>query len=488
LIVASGIALVATGAALAATTGNHGSHRRVLVEEPTTTAPSTTSPANPHTGTPAVAMLPSPALSPRSQAAMVWTGTSLAVWGGDLDAPNMGLRGSYRVFNDGSFYAPATRTWTPMAAAPLPASVDAPEGALTSAGVVFGRGRATALWDPATNAWRKLGDAPRTVTDMTFTGSAIVSYSANATLDVRSGVWRALPPPPLQLQRPTFAWTGRELVVVGGPLTPFTSAQAIAFDPTTREWRRITDPPADLHAEALSADWDGRRVVVVNYDMRAYAYDPAGDSWSALPAVPARFFEWYPRVRSAGGYTAAFMAGAIVVLTPGGAWVPLPYGEVPFGTIASTRAAFDARQAGAVLFVLGVRNNGTFAFASVDPALLVATAARLQVGIGAVRLPVDYRLETTHYDLVSNGIDVELGGPHYASCSVTSTYTGPSTKVTAPVRESLENDGAPTTWHRNAAGTLWQATPTTTDSFTIKCAGPAPARWLAASASFKIGK
>lgn len=480
--IASTVALVGTGAAVAVAVNQHSARRGVVV-----TTPSSITPSSDRAGT-AVEVLPSPALSPRAQAAVVWTGTRLVVWGGNLDAANMGLPGPYRSFNDGAVYAPAARAWTPMAASPLPATVEQPAGAFTDDGVVFARGRATAIWVPATNTWRKLGDAPAAVTDMTFTGSVVVSYSANATLDVGSGVWQALPDAPVKLERSTFTWTGRELVVIGGPGTPFTSAEAIALDPSRRKWRRIANPPVAVHAEALSADWDGTRVVVVNYDMKAIAWDPARDEWSTLPDVPARFFEWSPTARSVGGYTVVFMAQATVVLTPNGMWVPVPYGEIPFGTIATTRAAFEAQPAGGELFVYGVRKNGSSVLVTVDPSRLVATASPLQIGVGSVRPPSGYRLHASHYDAASDAVDIQLAGPNDAVCSVTSKYTGTASPTFGSlVPESLENDGTQRTWHRSPQGTEWATAPTTSDSFVVVCSDPAAARALAASASFKNG-
>jgi hypothetical protein len=480
--IAGTVALLGTGAAIAVAVNQHSARRGVVVAAPTTTVPSI---AVAGTG---VEVLPSPAFSPRAQPAMVWTGTSLVVWGGNLDAANMGLPGPYRSFNDGAVYAPRARAWTPMAASPLPATVDQPAGALTDDGVVFARGRATAIWAPATNAWRKLGDAPKAVTDMTSTGSLVVSYSANATLDVASGVWQALPDAPVNLERATFAWTGQELVVVGGPGSPFTSAEAIALDPSRRTWRRIASPPADVHAEALSADWDGGRVVVVNYDMKAIAWDPPRDGWSTLPDVPARFFEWSPTARAVGGATVVFMAQAIVVLTPNGTWVPVPYGKVPFGTIATTRPAFDAQPANEVMYVFGVRNNGSSVLVSIDPARLAAAASPLQIGVGSVRPPSGYRLQASHYDAASDAVDIQLSGPNGAVCSVTSKYTGTASPNFAPlVPESLENDGAHRTWYRSPQGTEWGTAPTTSDSFVVECTDPTAARALAESASFKNG-
>jgi hypothetical protein len=459
----------------------------VVVEGNSTTAPNSTLPTF-DTAATGVELLPSPPLAPRQGPAIVWTGSGLAVWGGNFDGPNSG-GGAYRSFNDGAVYDPATRAWTPMAASPLPVGEQA-AGVRTDDGIVFTQGRATAIWDPAENSWRKVDDAPAPAFDLTFTGSVVVSYRANATLDPRNGTWQSLPAMPVEFERSTFAWTGHELVVIGGGGTPFTDAEAFALDPERREWRRIANPPTGTHSEALSATWDGRRVVVVNYDMRAIAYDPERDTWTTLPSVPARFSEWSPTTVSVGGNTAVFMAYTVVVLMPNGTWVPLPYGPIPFGSVGTTRP--DPTSAAGVVFVAGTRRDGSNAIAILDPARMVETGHRLQVGVGSVPVPAGYRLGSSSYDevqggLVSEAVTVNLDGTGGGSCSLQATYSGivpPSFDALVP--ETLQTDGAATEWYRNASGTQWRTASTTSDSFDVECADPAVARAIAESASFKI--
>ncbi len=77
-------------------------------------------------------------------------------------------------------------------------------------------------------------------------------------------------------------------------------------------------------------------MVVVNYDMRSIGYDPTTDTRATLPSVHARFSEHFPTSGLVGGYTVVLMAGAAVVLMPSDVWVPLPYGQIPFGDVGST--------------------------------------------------------------------------------------------------------------------------------------------------------
>ena len=58
------------------------------------------------------ARLPRAPIAPRSEYAAVWTGKEMIVWGGYSGNTQYG---------DGAAYDPATRTWTKLAAGPLPA-------------------------------------------------------------------------------------------------------------------------------------------------------------------------------------------------------------------------------------------------------------------------------------------------------------------------------------------------------------------------------
>ena len=58
--------------------------------------------------------------------------------------------------------------------------------------------------------------------------------------------------------------------------------------------------------------------------MSAAAYDPDAGRWRELPAVPARFSEWYPIVASAGDQTAVLMSETLAILGTGDVWTPVP--------------------------------------------------------------------------------------------------------------------------------------------------------------------
>jgi hypothetical protein len=436
------------------------------------TGPSATEPGN-QTGAivsqpDGVEPLPEPPIEVRGDAAVVWTGAELVVWGGD-----------------GAAFAPTTDTWRMLSSSPLPNNSDTPVGVMTSAGVVIARGRSTALWNPEDDTWRDVEDAPGPVSDLASNGVLAISYSANAILDTATGQWRELSAPPVRLERPTTAWTGRELIVIGGAGSAFTSASAIGYDLESDEWRQLASPPGQLHAEALSADWDGERVVVVNYDMTAATYDPTADSWEDLPAVPARFYEWYPTLRSSGGRSVAFMATAIVVLGEDGHWVPLPYGDIPFGAVATTRPGFGVASGDGTVFIWSLNSDrATNTLTAVDVNRLVGASRRIQVGIGSIELGAGASLVDSAY--TTSGTEEEVRAVIQqgdgSRCAVSSGYG--TVAVEQPVEKTLDNDGRPTPWKRDPGGRIWQTAATTSDVFTIDCDQAEGAETMANSASF----
>lgn len=134
-----------------------------------------------------------------------------------------------------------------------------------------------------------------------------------------AGAWVRLPDPPLRPRTDaSVAWTGREVIVVGGwdflcppgadcaPSVPPTRFDdGAAYDPATRTWRSIADAPTPL-LRADTAVVDGDLFVLVDCSPDANAagalpgrcpglepgavllrYDPGGDRWATLPGPPS---------------------------------------------------------------------------------------------------------------------------------------------------------------------------------------------------------
>jgi hypothetical protein len=184
---------------------------------------------------------------------VVWTGRELVVWGGSMIVHHrpsdydMSLR-------DGYAYRPATDEWRLLPAAPIGAwgAVGAWDGRLV---LVWG-GEATsnqgrerfvqnqgAAYDPATNAWSRLPQAP---------------IPGTHSWDL------------------TGAWTGRELVIVVTSLRHSEQAEGAAYNPTTGRWRALPPGPTGEWVGGVRSVWTGRSLILLPgpYSRQGWQYFP----------------------------------------------------------------------------------------------------------------------------------------------------------------------------------------------------------------------
>jgi Kelch motif protein len=434
-----------------------------------------------------VEVLASPPLAARSNSAVLWTGSELVIWGGTIEGSAAAGRESGA--DDGAAYDPSGRTWRRLAPSPLPASTDAPVAAMTERGVVVVRGSATALWDPETNEWRRFDDAPagctrqcwRTgpVSDLSLVGDRLVSYSADAALNLQTGRWSELPQPPRHFERFAAVATGDQLVVIGGNSALARNTEALAFDTSTSTWQQLPTPPK-LNQQAIAADWDGTRVIAVDYGMHAVAYDPSSNEWSVLPNVPARFSEGTPRLDAGDGVTTAFMVSAIAVLDHRGVWVPVPYGPTPEVSEAvsiETRASAQEH----AIFAVGLHQQQLIVVA-LDPGRLARPPAQLQVGLAATTIPDGFEVTASSYDDrgLSQTVRIAISNGHGKTCDLASTY-GVQPDSAAGDLVPITVGDTTTQWYRNTDGTRWQAATSTSDTIEITCNNAALAEQIARS-------
>ncbi len=420
-----------------------------------------------------VELLDSGPLAPRDGSALAWTGTELVVWGGAIEPVNRGLVGPDRQFADGAAYNPSTRTWRTMAGSPLPADYTRPFAVSTPDGVVIARDANVARWNPSSNTWTQLDDAPNVVNDLTLVDpSVVVSISANATLDPAIGAWSPLPAPPLTLQRPVAAWNGTELIVVGQSASSTSSASALALNPKTRTWRKLTDPPR-LNATALTADRNGDQAVFADYEMNVAAY--RGNAWEPLPPIPARAADYTPELDAVTPALIVSTADAVVVRT-NDLWTPLPKGQLDFWGSGAVVATNGAGRDHPSVFVFGMTPTGENRLARVAPAQLASEARTLQVGEMTVRIPPGMKL--VHSDSTT-GLDahatvlITLSTPT-GNCDVTSTDDG---GVGGPEHP----------WTASASGTTWSARATSSNAVRVVCGtSPAEAKQIVDATSVPV--
>lgn len=245
----------------------------------------------------------------RYDAAAVWTGKEMVVWGGESCAGAVCPSDQSAHLGDGAAYNPATDKWRNLAKSPLAAREAAATAWTGTEMLVWGGTTGQSLladgaaYDPAKDRWRPMAASPmtaRTASAAAWTGHELLVWGGSdlpdgAAYDPATDKWRPLSSSPLSGRSSVAtAWTGRELVVWGGVNLGGVKelTDGAAYDPGTDRWRRIaTGPLAGRYAAATA--WTGRELVVWGGNTLGSlvladgaAYDPTADRWRPLPVAP----------------------------------------------------------------------------------------------------------------------------------------------------------------------------------------------------------
>ena len=329
--------------------------------------------------------------SARYQAAAVWTGGEMIVWGG------VGLDGN---LGDGGRYNPAQNTWVgvPAAAASAPVARTGQTGIWTGSELIVWGGVSASSYladggrfNPALNAWTYLSatatnvPTPRQAHTAVWTGTEMLVWGG-----VNSGGFlgdggrysptqnRWLPVPAGAANEPagrefhSALWTGGKLLVWGGLGTAGCLGDGGLFDPVAGTWSAVPATLANSPAPRAShaAVWTGSQMIIWGGTSNAANYadgglfDPAVGAWTALPATLANT----PGARATpaavwtgsqmiiwGGTTASGLAGDGGLYAPAAnTWTSLP------GTLANSPAARTGHSAvwtGSELIVWGGNGN-----------------------------------------------------------------------------------------------------------------------------------
>lgn len=244
-------------------------------------------------------------LSPRYDAVGTWTGDELVVVGGtsgfvcppgaDCEPPEQDT-----FHADAAAYDPATDTWRRLPDAPRPLAGGL--AAWSGSEVVVVSGRATLALDPAGGTWRELEASPGSFDRVVATdaGLAFSSYDQGSRtavsdwlLDPDSGRWNPLPHDPFgESYDRSLAWDGERLWLLsmsvdehGGAHEGSPSRLAVLegglADGT---WRVVEDATPDLTYEQ-DAWWVDGRLVIPPSSYNAgvgRTYAPAAGAWTEL--------------------------------------------------------------------------------------------------------------------------------------------------------------------------------------------------------------
>ena len=276
-----------------------------------------------------IAMAPSP-LGSRVGHTATWTGSELVVFEG---AP-VGQAAAVSASDiDGAAYDPATDTWRGIADAPInPRSghvaVWTGEEVMVFGGSrVFEHNASAALYDPVADSWRLSSPSPLDraygLTAAVWTGTEAVIWSGTGPEDVVAydpvtDEWRLLPGAPAGMRSASAVWTGEEMLVLG--LSDDFSEQigGLALDVEEERWTILPPSPQDF-AATVSAVWTGTSAVVVGgpRDAVGAVWTPSTGTWQELPASPQQ---------AISGHAAAWVGDALLVWGGQGDGSPLATG------------------------------------------------------------------------------------------------------------------------------------------------------------------
>jgi len=216
----------------------------------------------------------------RYDAASVWTGTQMIVWGGENCAGAACPTFRAPHLADGAVYTPQADAWRRTASSPLSARAPAATVWTGTEMVVWGGVHAEgfladgAAYDPARDRWRAIASgplSPRTGVMSVWAGRELLvwgggdsggTFADGAAYDPATDTWRALPDSPLSGRVGTAqVWTGEQMVVWGGTPGTFNNylADGAAYVPASDRWERITGWSGRYVASSL---WTGREMVV----------------------------------------------------------------------------------------------------------------------------------------------------------------------------------------------------------------------------------
>ena len=171
--------------------------------------------------------LPEPPISPRTNTVAAWTGTEAVFLGGETGGicpPNAGCSGGPDLAKDGAAYNPATNQWRRVADAPVALAGSTPPAVLGDEVFVIAQGELLA-YDAGSDRWNRHGrvaQAAREVVPiaigdgrLVFAGGRADDDSPGRVYDPGTRTWSELPADPLRIASPWFTPTPAGLVITG---------------------------------------------------------------------------------------------------------------------------------------------------------------------------------------------------------------------------------------------------------------------------------
>jgi hypothetical protein len=126
-----------------------------------------------------------------------------------------------------------------------------------------------------------------------------------AAYDPLTDIWRTIADAPIGVNLANATWTGREMIVIGSEIdnrngATTKTAVAEAYDPSSDSWRRLPDPPISSQTSAI-AFVEGRVIGWEGYSPSSAEYLLEEDRWRSLDTGDLEGGECYAEGVVSGG-------------------------------------------------------------------------------------------------------------------------------------------------------------------------------------------
>lgn len=299
----------------------------------------------------------------------VWTGTTVAIMGGeDIDG---------RDHTDGGLYDPFNDRWSRIPSNAALADLDPDERKAVAVGnrVLIWGGHPTnwLVFNLANNSWSLMATNGAPVARHNFsaisTGSRLLVWGGETSgddyldsggqYDPINNQWSGMAVPPSAFEsvprsQATAVWTGREVLLWGGQLGGQTVRTGFRYSPGLNQWHALPTRGSPTARTGHTAVWTGSAMLVWG-GSDATAAEAGGmyrrdlDGWSSLPTenAPSPRHEhtavWTGREMIVWGGTAVLPRGFLDFLADGGrfdpqtqTWHPINTNGAPVGRVGHT--------------------------------------------------------------------------------------------------------------------------------------------------------
>jgi hypothetical protein len=246
-------------------------------------------------------------LSPRWMPLTVWTGREVLVLGGGVDPPCPPAASCVEpdeMARDGAAYDPDTDTWRPVADAPVDLGYWFRATVVGETVVMYDGDQRWWAYDLTADSWRALPAPERRLVDtgdLEERDGDVYALSVSGrvqVLDLAARSWSELPPSTLEpeIRRDTVVVAGDSVLVSGVPKQPHWDGDTPLFTVVERwdgsSWSRY---PRTGQVGAFT-HWTGERLIDLDIQVATGidghppyggVLDPATGEWSPLPHAPA---------------------------------------------------------------------------------------------------------------------------------------------------------------------------------------------------------